>query len=113
VNQKPNANFIGQVVFGGGKVFAIDGNNGIVAFSIVDALSPAAIRFTSYSLSGSGSLQLSAVGDPAPNYNIEISSNCVNWISIATMTNFNGSIQFTDSTPTLIPQRFYRLRVLK
>ncbi|EEF57793.1 glycoside hydrolase family 71/99-like protein [Pedosphaera parvula] len=113
VNQKPNANFVGQIVFGGGKVFAIDGNNGIVAFSIVDALPPTAIRFTFCSLNGSGALQLSATGDPAPGYDLEISSNCVNWIPFATMTNFTGSIQFTDSAPALIPQRFYRLRAPK
>src|SRR5439155_23546863 len=46
VNQKANANFIGQIVFGGGKVFAIDGNNGMVAFSIVEALPRSDIRFT-------------------------------------------------------------------
>ncbi len=33
-NQFPNANFIGQTVFAGNKVFALDGNNGIMAFTI-------------------------------------------------------------------------------
>jgi hypothetical protein len=40
VTQQPNPNWIGQIVFGGGKVFAVDGNNGIVAFSEVSATQP-------------------------------------------------------------------------
>jgi hypothetical protein len=113
VNQKPNANFVGQVVFGGGKVFAMNGNNGIIAFSIIDALPPAPIRFTHSSLNGSRALQLKAVGDPAPRYDLEFSSNLVTWCPLVIMTNFNGSIQYTDSAPTFIPQRFYRLRAPK
>ena len=110
VNQKPNGNYIGQVVFGDGKVFAIDGNNGIVAFSIIEALPPAAIRFMSCSLGGNGVLQMSATGEPGPNYDIETSSNFVNWIPFGTLTNFNGSIQFTDTTSANIRQRYYRLK---
>jgi hypothetical protein len=34
-NKRPNGNAIGQVVFAGNRVFAVDGNNGIVAFTIV------------------------------------------------------------------------------
>ncbi len=34
-NSQPNGNFIGQVVFAGNRVFAVDGNNGIVAFTLV------------------------------------------------------------------------------
>src|SRR5262249_46603165 len=34
VNHAANANFIGQVVFSGNYVFALDANNGIMAFSI-------------------------------------------------------------------------------
>ncbi len=33
-NAQPNANFIGQVVFAGDRVWAVDGNNGIAAFVI-------------------------------------------------------------------------------
>jgi uncharacterized protein (TIGR02597 family) len=39
-NQQPNPNWIGQIVFGGGKVFAVDGNNGIIAFSEVAGTQP-------------------------------------------------------------------------
>jgi len=34
VNQQGNANFIGAVVFAGNRVYALNGNNGIVAFTI-------------------------------------------------------------------------------
>lgn len=33
-NEQPNSNMIGQSVFGGGKVFSVNGNNGIIAFKI-------------------------------------------------------------------------------
>src|SRR5205823_1575786 len=39
-NHQGNANFIGQVVIGPDKVFAVDGNNGIMGFSIIPALTP-------------------------------------------------------------------------
>jgi hypothetical protein len=34
-NQQPNNNFIGQAVFAGNRVWALDGNNGLMAFTIV------------------------------------------------------------------------------
>ncbi|MDQ6630134.1 MAG: hypothetical protein M3Y82_00040, partial [Verrucomicrobiota bacterium] len=33
-NRQGNNNFIGQVVFGGGKIFALDGNNGIMGLAL-------------------------------------------------------------------------------
>jgi hypothetical protein len=33
-NQQANGNFIGQVVFAGNRVWALDGNNGLIAFTI-------------------------------------------------------------------------------
>lgn len=35
VNQQPNGNFIGQVVFAGNRIFAVNGNNGVAAFDIL------------------------------------------------------------------------------
>jgi hypothetical protein len=40
-NSQPNGNAIGQVLFAGNKVYAVDGNNGIVAFSVVLPSGPA------------------------------------------------------------------------
>ncbi len=40
-NQQPNGNFIGDLVFGNGNLYAIDGNNGISAFSAVIFFPPA------------------------------------------------------------------------
>ena len=34
-NKRPNGNAIGQVVFAGNRVFAVDANNGVVAFTII------------------------------------------------------------------------------
>lgn len=40
-NQQPNANFIGKTVFAGDRIFAVNGNNGIVAFDLVFPSGPA------------------------------------------------------------------------
>jgi hypothetical protein len=34
-NKRPNGNAIGQVIFAGNRIFAVNGNNGVVAFTIV------------------------------------------------------------------------------
>jgi hypothetical protein len=39
-NAMPNPNLIGQAIFAGNRVYAVDGNNGIVAFEIVPPLPP-------------------------------------------------------------------------
>ncbi|EEF60399.1 immunoglobulin domain-containing protein [Pedosphaera parvula] len=39
-NSKPNVNLIAQVVFAGNRVYAVDGNNGIVAFNLVAPTPP-------------------------------------------------------------------------
>ena len=46
VNHQANANFIGQVVFGTTNVFAVDGNNGIVAFKFIPYRPPLSIACT-------------------------------------------------------------------
>src|ERR1043166_1757959 len=40
VSHQPNANFIGEVVFGPDKIFAVDGNNGVIAVSAFPPLQP-------------------------------------------------------------------------
>jgi hypothetical protein len=49
-NALPNKNQVGQVLFAGNRVFALDGNNGIAAFTII---APAGRPLLSASLSGS------------------------------------------------------------
>jgi hypothetical protein len=39
-NAMPNKNGVGQVIFAGNRVYALDGNNGIVAFDIVPPALP-------------------------------------------------------------------------
>ncbi|MCX6893084.1 MAG: immunoglobulin domain-containing protein, partial [Verrucomicrobia bacterium] len=39
-NALPNKNMVGQVLFAGDRVYALDGNNGIVAFSIIAPAKP-------------------------------------------------------------------------
>jgi hypothetical protein len=49
-NAMPNKNLVGQVIFAGNRVFALDGNNGVAAFTII---APAGRPELSVSLSGS------------------------------------------------------------
>lgn len=41
-------------------------------------------------------------------YEIDASADIVTWANLATMTNFNGTIQFDDPGATNLPFRFYR-----
>jgi hypothetical protein len=45
-------------------------------------------------------------------YMIDASANLTNWTTLATLTNFTGTIQFRDAASTNQPRRFYRGREL-
>ena len=40
INQQPNVNHIDQTVFAGNKIWALDGNNGLLAFNIISPAKP-------------------------------------------------------------------------
>jgi hypothetical protein len=47
--QYPNVNYLGQVIFAGNRIFAVDGNNGVVAFAITNAPVSSPQLFVSFS----------------------------------------------------------------
>jgi hypothetical protein len=51
-------------------------------------------------------------GTPGDAYDIEISSNGLNWTKSATVTNVGGSVPFTDGSGSNFAQRFYRARLV-
>lgn len=52
--------------------------------------------------------QFSILGDIGDHYQIEGSTNLLNWMMLGTVTNSFGTLQFIDSATTNIPYRFYR-----
>jgi hypothetical protein len=103
-NQQPNANFIGQVLFAGNRVWAVDGNNGVMAFTIVPPSGPplSIIRsdsnvVISWDASATGFiLQKSATLEPG------------SWLNVPTVPDVqNGRNIVTESTSA--GTQFYRL----
>ncbi|GEM_PF-2104537 len=65
----------------------------------------------SLSLTGTstnGALVYQLTGEAGFNYGIQTSSNLVNWTTIATLANTNGTVRFFDQDSTNYPMRFYR-----
>ncbi|MES2216722.1 MAG: formylglycine-generating enzyme family protein [Patescibacteria group bacterium] len=58
--------------------------------------------------STNGALVYKLTGESGFNYGIQASSNLVNWATIATLANTNGTVQFFDQSSTNYPMRFYR-----
>ena len=56
-----------------------------------------------------GALQFAINGAPGTEYFLEASSNLVEWIPVATLTNINGTVQFAEPLSTNTPDRFYRV----
>ncbi|MGZ4974851.1 MAG: hypothetical protein ACXWDN_19000, partial [Limisphaerales bacterium] len=106
-NQIANANSICQTLIVSNRVFALDGNNGMVAFNILPPASanPPALTI---SLSGQnvivswpqqGSFTLQGVGSL---------TTPINWTDLSTGTPANGQYVVTNSI--VVPATFYRLR---
>ena len=52
---------------------------------------------------------LTVTGDPSEVPTIQVSSDLINWVGLATLTNFTGQGQFVDPTSYGVTQRFYRV----
>jgi hypothetical protein len=61
-----------------------------------------------------GTFQFSLTGIPSRIYEIQSSSNLLNWSVLATLqnSNLNGVLQFSDTGATNLDHRFYRARLL-
>ena len=103
-NHQANSGFIGQVVFGGTNVYAIDGNNGIAAFTWVPFTPTLAIV-------QSGSQVVLSWPTNAVGYTLYANSSVVNsntWSSVGPGT-IVGTQYVVTNTPSSNP-RFYRLQ---
>ena len=91
------------------------GNYHLTASNVVTSVtsSNAALTVTTIQLGApqfvGGVLQFSFTGAPGPGYTVQSSSNLVNWITLATLTNTNGTVLFNDTVNTNSPTEFYRV----
>ncbi len=56
--------------------------------------------------------QMSLTGDFGARYQLETSSNLVNWVPLAVLTNSYGTSQFLDPAASTLNRRFYRFLLL-
>ncbi|MDB6027400.1 MAG: hypothetical protein JWM68_3623 [Verrucomicrobiales bacterium] len=92
-NQQPNINVIGQAVFGEDKIFAIDGNNGVLALQIVST-PQITTQPQSQSVSGGGTASFNVTaGGASLNYQWNKNGSAVFGAtnSVLTLTNVSGS----------------------
>ena len=54
-------------------------------------------------------VQMTVTSPPGDVFRVLGSTNLLAWQLITTLTNLNGSVQFTDSPTASFPSRFYRL----
>jgi hypothetical protein len=59
---RTNSNFIAQAIFGGNRIYAIDGDNGVVAFDIVGTKSPVTISHIANNLNGTVTINYNGGG---------------------------------------------------
>ena len=62
----------------------------------------------SITMLGGGSAKLRFSGDPLGVWRVEASSNLVNWVSIGSITNVAGGVEYTDANAVSFGHRFYR-----
>jgi hypothetical protein len=103
-NQQPNANFIGQVLFAGNRVWAVDGNNGVMAFTILPPPGPP--------LSIARSDANVVISWEAPSTGFVLQKNSTleagSWLNVPTVPDEqNGRNTVTESAST--GTQFYRL----
>jgi hypothetical protein len=103
-NQQRNDNFIGQVLFAGNRVWAVDGNNGVVAFTIVPPSGPP------LTIARSGSNVLISWDAPSTGFVLQKSSTMAagSWVDVSTPPDVqNGRNIVTEDAST--GTQFYRL----
>lgn len=103
-NHQANGNFIGQIVFGSDKIFAVEGNNGIIAVP----QAPATVPSLRIALAG-GSVVLSWT-NTVPGFVLQSTPSLVptTWNPVAQPVLENGNLNIVADTLGGGPQ-FYRL----
>jgi len=69
------------------------------------------LTVTNASVLPDGTFQLDIAGPPADAYDIQTSTNLLDWQTVETNSPFSGSLIFNDTNATQFNQRFYRTRI--
>src|SRR5205823_820347 len=93
-----------------GHDHVIVGGTGTVSVYNDDSLHQGcgASRFTAYKLTAEGFSYLTLIGRAGLSYQIDVSTNLLDWSFLTVLTNSQGSVQFTDTVATNYRTRFYR-----
>lgn len=107
----PNANGTGSADFGGGRLYALNSNNGLLAFTVNTAptgtVIPAALR--SPARQPSGTFQFTLAGSAGASYVVEFTSDFKAWLPVSTNTaGAGGTVQISDPSASAASARFYR-----
>jgi uncharacterized repeat protein (TIGR03803 family) len=95
--QGPDSSFYGTTSAGGNL------NAGIVF-----RLGPAPFEFKSCNRLPDNTVSLLLSGTSNTTCRIDASTDLVNWVTLATLPDTNGSVQFIDTAAPSFPSRFYR-----
>jgi hypothetical protein len=66
---------------------------------------------TNTSVLANGTFQLDLAGPPADAYDIQASTNLIDWDIVETNAPFNGSLIFNDANAAQFDKRYYRARI--
>jgi sugar lactone lactonase YvrE len=56
-----------------------------------------------------GTVQLNITGTAGTGYNVQASTDLINWLTLSNITSTNTTLEYTDISATNYPARFYRL----
>ena len=92
----------------GNRIYVIEysGNQGI--WEVTFPASPADVTLSSPALRTNGSFGFNIAGAPGLIYQIDASTNLLNWLSVTSLIPTNSPFQFSDPAPANTPNKFYR-----
>lgn len=102
-----NLNGTGQVDFGGGRVYAMDSNNGIVAYELKKPVVPPTL--SGAKMLAAGQFSFTLTGSVGATYVIESSTDLGTWTEVATQTLTATTWTFTAPAGGA-PYKFYRAK---
>jgi hypothetical protein len=85
-------------------VDGFDGDSGLIRLQ----LAPLAARLSAPQALANGTFQFTLTSAPGKTYEIDATTNLVNWATIGMITNLTGTSVFTDKTPSNPNLRLYR-----
>jgi hypothetical protein len=105
------ANATGTVIFTGTVSF--DGSPAAIAgLEHTRSWPPVAPQLSPSTVFSNGQFQFTLTGSTNDIYQIETSSNLVNWVPLSAATNLGGAVLFSDEVPPSARTRFYRATVV-